>query len=108
MAKTRRRGHVERIGADRWRIRWYVGRGVDGRRLYQRRTLTGTKQAAERELAEALKRAEGGFIESDRTVATLVAEWLKSKETSRKVRARTARGLPLPGRQVRPAVRRAR
>jgi integrase len=89
MAKTRRRGQVERIGADRWRIRWYVGRDVDGSRLYQRRTLTGTKQAAERELAEALKRAEGGFVESDRTVATLVAEWLKSKETSRKVRART-------------------
>ena len=89
MAKTRRRGHVERIGPDRWRIRWYVGRAVDGRRLYQRRTLTGTKQAAERELAEALKRAEGGFVESDRTVATLVVEWLQSKETSRKVRART-------------------
>src|SRR5258706_2024023 len=89
MAKTRRRGHVERIGADRWRIRWYVGRDVGGNRLYQRRTLTGTKQAAERELAEALKRAEGGFVESDRTVATLIAEWLKSKETSRKVRART-------------------
>ena len=89
MAKTRRRGHVERIQADRWRIRWFVGRAVDGRRLYQRRTLTGTKQAAERELAEALKRAEGGFVESDRTVATLVGEWVKSKETSRKVRART-------------------
>jgi len=89
MAKTRRRGLVERIGEGRWRIRWYVGRDAAGKRLYQRRTLTGTKRAAERELAEALKRAEGGFVESDRTVGVLIAEWLKSKETSRRVRART-------------------
>lgn len=89
MTKTRRRGQVERVGSDRWRIRWYVGLAPDGRRLYQRRTITGTKQAAERELAEAIKRVEGGLIESDRTVATLIAEWLESKATSRKVTART-------------------
>lgn len=86
---TRRRGHVERIGPDRWRIRWYVGRSADGARLYQRRTVTGTKQAADRELADALKRAEGGYVESDRTVADLVAAWLESKQASRKVTART-------------------
>jgi len=49
----------------------------------------GQRLPAERELAEALKRAEGGFVESDRTIAMLVEDFLKSKEISRKITARS-------------------
>jgi integrase len=88
--KTRRRGVVERLGPDRWSIRWFVGRSTDGKRLYQRRALTGTKRAAERELAVELRRVEGGYMDpGDLTVESLIGEWLAAKEVSRKVTART-------------------
>jgi integrase len=89
--KTRRRGHVERIGENRWQLRWFLGCD-NGQRQYKRRTITGTKKEAERALAEELRRVEGGFVDpGTRTVGSVVDEWLAMKASLRKLTARTLR-----------------
>lgn len=45
------RGHVQKRGADSWRLEVFLGRSPDGKKRYLERTLRGTRSEADQELA---------------------------------------------------------
>ncbi|WP_041458806.1 hypothetical protein [Ammonifex degensii] len=54
------RGHVRRRGKDSWQLIVYLGKDENGKKLYRSQTVRGTRQDAERALAELLVRAHRG------------------------------------------------
>jgi integrase len=76
----RSRGQVIRKGDDRYLIRVFVGRQLDGKRKYCSRTVSGTIRTAERELTKVLREIDTQtFVEPcKQTLAEYVEQWLTS------------------------------
>jgi integrase len=73
---------VQRRGESSWRIRIYAGIGPDGRNRYVSRTVRGTRDDADRELARLLLEVGDGRHQGDEstTVAQLLEAWLPFAE----------------------------
>ncbi|WP_240610896.1 Arm DNA-binding domain-containing protein [Ammonifex thiophilus] len=54
------RGHVRRRGKDSWQVIVYLGKDDTGKKVYRSQTVRGTRQDAERALAELLVKAHRG------------------------------------------------
>lgn len=73
------RGHIRKRGEDSWELRWYVGRGPDGKKKYKTKTVRGRKSDAQKELNRILtETARGTYVEPTKmTVAEYVQRWLE-------------------------------
>lgn len=79
------RGHIRKRGENSWELRWYVGRGPDGKKRYKTKTVRSPRKSdAQKELNRVLgELSMGQYIEpSKMTVAEYVREWLKSTKGS--------------------------
>lgn len=73
------RGHIRKRGEESWELRWYVGRGPDGKKKYKTKTVRGRKSDAQKELNRILtETARGTYVEPTKmTVAEYVQRWLE-------------------------------
>lgn len=72
------RGHIERRGPRSWRLKWDIGADPgSGARQIRRKTVNGTKKAAEAELARILAAIEtGAYVDPHRmSVGELLERW---------------------------------
>lgn len=71
-------GYLKERSPGRWRIGVYLGRDVDGRRLYSWKTVRGKKSAAQRILNEMLADAQRDKLApaSKHTVESFLEKWL--------------------------------
>ena len=78
------RGHLQQRGADSWRLKVFLGRSPDGKKRYLERTVRGTKDQAELELARLVVEAgEGRWVPTaPMTMAELLERWLRLKEST--------------------------
>lgn len=78
------RGHLQKRGADSWRLKVFLGRSADGKKRYLERTVRGTRREADEELARMVVEAgEGRWTPSaPMTMAELLDRWLKLKATT--------------------------
>jgi integrase len=76
------RGHLQQRGPHSWRLKVFIGRSPDEKRRYVERTVRGTRQEAERELARVtLEAAEGRYVPSEpMTLNQLLDRWLTIKK----------------------------
>lgn len=84
-------GQIIKRGERTWLVRVYLGRDAAGRRIYENKTIHGTKRDAEAWLAEALRRRD--LAEADVAARRLAAklktlvDGLAAAEPDRRVRA---------------------
>jgi len=80
------RGNIEKRGENRYRIRIYLGTGPDGKQLYHREAVRGTRKQAEKRLTELLRELDtGGYVEPNKlTLGEYLEEWLNTKIRGRK------------------------
>ncbi|ACX52443.1 integrase family protein [Ammonifex degensii KC4] len=79
------RGHVRRRGKDSWQVIVYLGKDENGKKLYRSQTVRGTRQDAERALAELLVKAHRGELgraPRGLTVAGLLNAWVEAHRRS--------------------------
>jgi integrase len=99
-SKARRRGSIERLGDRKFKLTVYTGITAEGKRVYFKQVVHGTKEMAERRLSAILDDIANGRTptrtvpEPEPVVATVVVgetldRWVRHKRASRKVRART-------------------
>lgn len=79
------RGSVKRLGENRWRLVYDLP-AENGKRRQQKRTFTGTKRDAERELARRIEEVRGGYRGSADTVAQFLRGWIDSRTVSANTR----------------------
>src|SRR5688500_11361069 len=99
-SKARRRGSIARLGDRKFKLTVYVRATSEGKRVYFKQVVHGTKEVADRRLSAILDDIANGrtptrVVPEPEPVAApvLVGEtldrWLTHKRASRKVRART-------------------
>lgn len=73
------RGNIEKRGENVWRIRIFLGTDADGKQLYHRETVRGTKKAAQTRLTELLRELDtGGYVEPTKlTLGEFLERWLR-------------------------------
>src|SRR5690606_21154871 len=73
------RGNIEKRGENVWRIRIFLGMDADGKQLYHRETVRGTKKAAQTRLTELLRELDtGGYVEPTKlTLGEFLERWLR-------------------------------
>lgn len=79
-APPRSRGQIIRRGDDRYLIRVFLGRRVDGRRNYRSKTIRGTYKVAEREMTKLLREIDTGtYVEPVKeSLQEYLKQWLDS------------------------------
>jgi integrase len=98
--KARRRGSIERLGDRKFKLTVYVGATAEGKRVYFKQVVHGTKEVADRRLSAILDDIANGRTptrtvpEPKPVVAPVLLDetldrWLKHKSGNRKARART-------------------
>ncbi len=75
----RKAGSIIPRGPNKHLIRWFVGRGVDGKRMYGSRTIEGTFSQAQKALGkETHDVAHGAYIApAKQTLGEYVSAWLR-------------------------------
>lgn len=77
-SKVRRAGQIRSRGDHKWLVSVFLGRDASGKRLYQARTVHGTKADAERFLREQLRRRDRGQLQAGRvSLDAFLEDWLQ-------------------------------
>lgn len=83
------RGHIRKRGENSWELRWYVGRGPDGKKRYKTKTVHSPRKSdAQKELNRVLaETARGSYVEpSKMMLAEYAQQWLAGIKGSVKPR----------------------
>ena len=79
------RGHIRKRGENSWELRWYVGRGPDGKKRYKTKTVRSPRKSdAQKELNRVLaETARGAYVKpSKMTLVNSSSGLLASKGQS--------------------------
>jgi integrase len=111
----RMQGHIQKRGPDTWRLHVFLGRGADGRQRFATRTVHGTRDDAEKQLARLLVEVdEGRHATSKGSVADVANRWFEAAspgwaDSTRRLNRRLLDGHIIPAlgdvllRKLRPA-----
>jgi integrase len=72
-------GNIRQRTPGSWTIQWYLGRDMNGKKLYKSKTIKGTKKDAQKELNHIIHELDRGvYVEPVRmTVAEFLRRWLR-------------------------------